>query len=47
MVLCEKPLGRNAEEAEAMVDAVESAKVANMVGTTTAACQRSFCSSTD
>jgi myo-inositol 2-dehydrogenase/D-chiro-inositol 1-dehydrogenase len=31
MVLCEKPLGRNAEEAEAMVDAVESAKVANMV----------------
>ena len=31
MVLCEKPLGRNAEEAKAMVDAVESAKVANMV----------------
>jgi myo-inositol 2-dehydrogenase/D-chiro-inositol 1-dehydrogenase len=31
MVLCEKPLGRNAGEAEAMVDAVESAKVANMV----------------
>ena len=31
MVLCEKPLGRNADEAEAMVDAVESAKVANMV----------------
>jgi myo-inositol 2-dehydrogenase/D-chiro-inositol 1-dehydrogenase len=31
MVLCEKPLGRNAEEALAMVEAVESAKVANMV----------------
>src|ERR1700679_4248444 len=31
MVLCEKPLGRNAEEAKAMVDAVVSAKVANMV----------------
>ncbi|MEO8026137.1 MAG: Gfo/Idh/MocA family oxidoreductase [Bryobacteraceae bacterium] len=31
MVMCEKPLGRNAREAEAMVDAVESAHVANMV----------------
>src|SRR5215471_3291525 len=31
MVMCEKPLGRNAAEAKAMVEAVESAKVANMV----------------
>lgn len=31
MVLCEKPLGRNAAEAQAMVDAVDKAKVANMV----------------
>lgn len=31
MVMCEKPLGRNAAESRAMVDAVESAKVANMV----------------
>jgi predicted dehydrogenase len=31
MVMCEKPLGRNAAEAKAMTDAVESAKVANMV----------------
>jgi predicted dehydrogenase len=31
MVLCEKPLGRNAKEAKAMVDAVDKAKVANMV----------------
>ncbi len=31
MVLCEKPLGRNADEAERMVHAVESARVANMV----------------
>jgi predicted dehydrogenase len=31
MVMCEKPLGRNAVEAEAMVDAVESAGVANTV----------------
>ena len=31
MVLCEKPLGRTAEEAKAMVDAVEKAKVPNMV----------------
>src|SRR5437764_3094460 len=31
MVLCEKPLGRNAAEAEAMVEAVEAARVANMV----------------
>jgi myo-inositol 2-dehydrogenase/D-chiro-inositol 1-dehydrogenase len=31
VVLCEKPLGRNAEEAKAMTNAVESAKVANMV----------------
>jgi predicted dehydrogenase len=31
MVLCEKPLGRNAAEAEQMVDAVEKAQVANMV----------------
>ena len=31
MVLCEKPLGRTAAEAKAMVDAVESAKVPNMV----------------
>jgi myo-inositol 2-dehydrogenase/D-chiro-inositol 1-dehydrogenase len=31
MVLCEKPLGRNAKEAKAMVDAVGKANVANMV----------------
>src|SRR5919108_2530175 len=31
MVMCEKPLGRNAAEAEKMVAAVEKAKVANMV----------------
>jgi predicted dehydrogenase len=31
MVLCEKPLGRNASEAIAMVDAVEKAGVPNMV----------------
>jgi myo-inositol 2-dehydrogenase/D-chiro-inositol 1-dehydrogenase len=31
MVMCEKPLGRNAAEAEAMVAAVESAGVPNMV----------------
>ena len=31
MVLCEKPLGRNGVEAEAMVAAVEKAGVANMV----------------
>src|SRR5437588_7848610 len=31
MVMCEKPLGRNAAEAKAMTEAVESAKVANMV----------------
>src|SRR4051794_9692824 len=31
MVLCEKPLGRTAAEAQAMVAAVESAGVANMV----------------
>ena len=31
IVLCEKPLGRNAKEARAMTEAVESAKVANMV----------------
>ena len=31
MVMCEKPLGRTADEARAMVDAVESAKVPNMV----------------
>ena len=31
MVLCEKPLGRNAAEAEKMVAAVEAAKVPNMV----------------
>ena len=31
MVMCEKPLGRNSEEALAMTEAVESAKVANMV----------------
>jgi len=31
MILCEKPLGRNAVESEAMVEAVEKAKVANMV----------------
>ena len=31
MVTCEKPLGRNAAEAKAMVEAVEKAKVANMV----------------
>jgi myo-inositol 2-dehydrogenase/D-chiro-inositol 1-dehydrogenase len=31
MVMCEKPLGRDPAEAEAMVAAVESAKVANMV----------------
>jgi predicted dehydrogenase len=30
-VLCEKPLGRNAAEAKTMTEAVESAKVANMV----------------
>jgi predicted dehydrogenase len=31
IVMCEKPLGRNAVEAKAMVDAVESAKVSNTV----------------
>lgn len=31
MILCEKPLGRNAAEAEEMVKAVEKAGVANMV----------------
>lgn len=31
MVLCEKPLGRNAKEAKEMVAAVDKAKVANMV----------------
>jgi myo-inositol 2-dehydrogenase/D-chiro-inositol 1-dehydrogenase len=31
MVTCEKPLGRNAQESEAMVQAVEAAGVANMV----------------
>jgi myo-inositol 2-dehydrogenase/D-chiro-inositol 1-dehydrogenase len=31
MVLCEKPLGRTAAEAKTMVDAVESARVPNMV----------------
>src|SRR5262245_33935011 len=31
MVMCEKPLGRNAAEAEAMVNAVESARVPNSV----------------
>jgi predicted dehydrogenase len=31
IVMCEKPLARNAKEATAMVDAVESAKVPNMV----------------
>src|ERR671925_1537209 len=31
MVMCEKPLARNAAEAEAMTEAVESAKVPNMV----------------
>ena len=31
MVMCEKPLGRNAAEAMRMVQAVESAKTANMV----------------
>ena len=31
MVLCEKPLGRNAAESEQMVEAVERAKVPNMV----------------
>ncbi len=31
MVMCEKPLGRNAAEAQAMVDAVEAAKVPNTV----------------
>jgi len=31
MVMCEKPLGRNAAEAQAMVAAVEGAGVANMV----------------
>lgn len=31
MVMCEKPLGRNSTEALKMVEAVESAKVANMV----------------
>jgi predicted dehydrogenase len=31
MVMCEKPLGRNAKESEAMVKAVEDAGVANMV----------------
>jgi myo-inositol 2-dehydrogenase/D-chiro-inositol 1-dehydrogenase len=31
MVMCEKPLGRSAAESKKMVDAVEKAKVANMV----------------
>src|SRR5215831_14269256 len=32
MVMCEKPLGRDANEAKLMTDAVESAKAPNMVG---------------
>ncbi len=31
MIMCEKPLGRNAAESRKMVEAVEKAKVANMV----------------
>ncbi len=31
MIMCEKPLGRNAVESRKMVEAVEAAKVANMV----------------
>ncbi len=31
IVMCEKPLGRNVDEARAMVDAVEAAKTPNMV----------------
>ena len=31
MVMCEKPLGRNGAEARAMVEAIEAAKVPNMV----------------
>ncbi|MBC8003540.1 MAG: Gfo/Idh/MocA family oxidoreductase, partial [Opitutaceae bacterium] len=31
MILCEKPLGRTGKEAEAMVKAIEKAKVPNMV----------------
>jgi predicted dehydrogenase len=31
MVMCEKPLGRNTAESESMVEAVERARVANMV----------------
>ncbi len=31
IVMCEKPLARNATEGKTMVDAVESAKIANMV----------------
>jgi len=41
MVMCEKPLGRNATESEAMVHAVESVGVANMVCITIAGSPRS------
>ena len=41
MVMCEKPLGRNAAEAEKMVAAVEAAKACRTwSGTITAACRR-------
>ena len=42
MVMCEKPLGRTADEARAMVAAVEAAGCRTRSGTTTAACPRSF-----
>ena len=40
MVMCEKPLGRNAKEAAAMVAAVEKAGCRTASGTTTVSCQR-------
>ena len=45
MILCEKPLARNTKEAEAMVDAVEKAGVANTVWYNYRRVRRSPCSS--
>ena len=40
MVLCEKPLGRNATESQEMAEAVEAARFPTWSGTTTVACPR-------